>query len=247
MKKEQLKAILHLVVVALIVVGLIICAVQVFRGGNGRERRRKTDKNAWNDSYHDHREPTRDWPGLFSDLQETQLQAAMKNGIREGLTRESVEEGIETDKATGQQVNKLGMVHIATNEHYVVDRLTHSVPWLVPKAATLVDDIGRAFQDSLYRRGYNRHHRIIVTSVTRTKDDVKRLSQQNVNATENSCHCYGTTVDITYTRFDKPEEHVARDEKLRELLMICVYDLQRQKRCYVKYERKQACLHITVR
>ena len=67
MKKEQLKAIFHLTVVALIFVGLIICAVQVFRGGSGREKRRKTDKNAWNDSYHDHREPTRDWPGLFND------------------------------------------------------------------------------------------------------------------------------------------------------------------------------------
>jgi hypothetical protein len=25
------------------------------------------------------------------------------------------------------------------------------------------------------------------------------------------------------------------------------YDMQRQNRCYVKYEKKQTCLHITVR
>ena len=171
----------------------------------------------------------------------------MKNGVIEPITRENVEEGIEVSKSTGQEVNSLGLVRIGTNEHYVVDELTHSVPWLVPKAATLLDDIGRAFQDSLYRRGYNRHHRIIVTSVTRTRDDVKRLSRHNVNATENSCHCYGTTIDITYNRYDKPDERTASDDKLRSLLMQAVYDLKQKGRCYVKYERKQACLHITVR
>ena len=29
--------------------------------------------------------------------------------------------------------------------------------------------------------------------------------------------------------------------------MQTVYDLREAGRCYVKYERKQACLHITVR
>ena len=230
--REQVKALVHLIVVALVVIGLIVCGVRVFRSG-GKERSRKTDRQAWNDNYKDRRDPARNYAVAFSDLQETQLQAAIKNGISAGITRENVE--------------TMGMVHIGTNELYVVDELTHSVPWLVPKAAALLDDIGRAFQDSLYRRGYNRHHRIIVTSVTRTREDVKRLQGRNVNATENSCHCYGTTVDITYVRYDKPEEHAASDEKLRALLMQTVYDLREKGRCYVKYERKQSCLHITVR
>ena len=232
-RKEIIRAIGHLALAALIVVGMVVCAVQVFRNNGGKDHHPKKDKDAWNVSYSDRRDPARNYAATFSDLQETQLQAAMKNGIREAITRDNVD--------------GLGMVHIETNGHYVVDELTHSVPWLVPKAATLLDDIGKAFQDSLYRRGYNRHHRIIVTSVTRTRDDVRRLSRQNVNATENSCHCYGTTVDITYVRYDKPEERAASDEKLRALLMQTVYDLREQGRCYVKYERKQACLHITVR
>jgi hypothetical protein len=231
-RSEKAKAIVHLVIVALVLIGLVVCGVRVF-SGSGKERSRKHDRHAWNDSYKDHRERERNWPSVFGDLQETQLQAAIKNGVRGTVTRENVE--------------TLGMVQIGTNDLYKVDRLTHSVPWVVPKMATLLDDIGRAFQDSLYRRGYNRHHRIIVTSVTRTAEDVKRLSQQNVNATENSCHCYGTTIDITYVRYDKPEEHAASDEKLRSLLMQTVYDLREQKRCYVKFERKQSCLHITVR
>ena len=70
---------------------------------------------------------------------------------------------------------------------------------------------------------------------------------QYMNASKNSCHQYGTTVDITYVRFDKPEEHRANDPKLLQLLMQTVYDMHRSGRCYVKYERKQSCLHITVR
>ena len=231
-KREQAKALVHLAIVVLVLAGMVVCGVRVFRG-SGKEKGRKNDRQAWNDSYKDRRDPARNYAAAFADLQETQLQAAVKNGVRTTVTRENVE--------------GLGMVRIGTNEHYVVDELTHSVPWLVPTAATLLDDIGQAFQDSLYRRGYNRHHRIIVTSVTRTKEDVQRLSRQNVNATENSCHCYGTTIDITYVRYDKPEEHAASDEKLRALLMQTVYDLREKGRCYVKYERKQSCLHITVR
>jgi len=243
-RQMKLKAMVHLVIVVLVVIGLVLCAVRVFRGSGTTER--KSDKNAWNSSYTDRSEPRRNYAQLFNDLQDTQLNAAQRNGIREPITRENIEQGVETNK-DGKVVNQFGMVRIATNDLYVVDDLTHSVPWLVPKAAKLLDDIGQALQDSLYRRGYNRHHRFIITSVTRTRNDVQRLKRQNVNATENSCHCYGTTIDITYNRYDKPETHAANDDKMRQLLMQCVYDLQQQKRCYVKYERKQACLHITVR
>ena len=108
--------------------------------------------------------------------------------------------------------------------------------------------MGEAFQDSLYNRGYDRRHRFIVTSVYRTQNHIKRLRRSgNVNASENSCHQYGTTIDITYMRFEKPTEHIANDMKLQQLLYQTVYDMHKAGRCYVKYERKQACLHITVR
>jgi hypothetical protein len=108
--------------------------------------------------------------------------------------------------------------------------------------------MGEAFQDSLYNRGYDRRHRFIITSVYRTQDHIKRLRRSgNVNASQNSCHQYGTTIDITYVRFDKPEEHLANDMKLQQLLFQTVYDMHQAGRCYVKYERKQSCLHITVR
>lgn len=184
----------------------------------------------------DCRDPYRNYPRLFNDLNDTQLVAARANGTDRPLTVEELE------------VGKYGLRYIESNALYKVDPLTHSAPYLVPKAKELLDDLGEAFQDSLFNRGYDRRHRFIVTSVYRTQDHIKKLRRSgNVNASDNSCHQYGTTVDITYMRFDKPEEYFANDMKLQQLLFQTVYDMHRQGRCYVKYERKQACLHITVR
>lgn len=184
----------------------------------------------------DRRDPYRNYPRIFNDLNDLQLEAARTNGTPHPLTVAELEVGL------------YGMQHVESNKLYKVDPLTHSAPYLVPKAKSFLDDLGEAFQDSLYNRGYDRRHRFIVTSVYRTQDHIKRLRRSgNVNATKNSCHQYGTTIDITYVRFDKPAEYRANDPKLLQLLLQTVYDMREAGRCYVKYERKQSCLHITVR
>lgn len=184
----------------------------------------------------DRRDPYRNYPRIFNDLNDTQLVAAKANGTARTLTIDELEVGM------------YGLQYIETNKLYKVDPLTHSAPYLVPKAKDFLDELGEAFQDSLFNRGYDRRHRFIVTSVYRTQDHIKRLRRSgNVNASQNSCHQYGTTIDITYVRFDKPEEHIANDMKLQQLLYQTVYDMHQAKKCYVKYERKQSCLHITIR
>ena len=196
----------------------------------------KMEKPNRNPDLKDRRDPYRNYSKLFNDLNDIQLIAARANGTPHTLTLEELE------------VGKYGLKRIETNELYKVDPLTHSAPYLVPKAKDFLDELGEAFQDSLYNRGYDRRHRFIVTSVYRTENHIKRLRRSgNVNASKNSCHQYGTTVDITYVRFDKPEEYRANDPKLLQLLMQTVYDMHQAGRCYVKYERKQSCLHITIR
>ena len=196
----------------------------------------KMEKPNRNPDLKDRRDPYRNYPKLFNDLNDIQLIAARANGTPHTLTIEELE------------VGKYGLKRIETNELYKVDPLTHSAPYLVPKAKDFLDELGEAFQDSLYNRGYDRRHRFIVTSVYRTENHIKRLRRSgNVNASKNSCHQYGTTIDITYVRFDKPEEYRANDPKLLQLLMQTVYDMHQAGRCYVKYERKQSCLHITIR
>ncbi|MDE6348309.1 MAG: hypothetical protein K2L60_06610 [Bacteroides sp.] len=176
----------------------------------------------------------------FGDLNEAHLKAAQALGIRPLASQEEAE------------VMKGRLTHIASGERYAVDSLTHSIPYLVPGAACLLDSIGQNFLDSLEAKGLN-PNRIVVTSVLRTQDDVKRLRRRNVNASANSAHFYGTTFDVSWKRFRKVEDPDGRPlqdvsaDTLKLVLSEVLRDLKRDGKCYVKYELKQGCFHITAR
>ncbi len=176
----------------------------------------------------------------FNDLNDTHLAAAQEIGINPLASRD----GIPTAS------KKLYLVGgpMRYNEPFVVDELTHSSPFLVKEAYDLLHDIGKNFQDSLKRKNLPAYS-VIVSSVLRTDADVKSLSRRNVNASKRSVHCYGTTVDISYRRFEKHDDEGpdAREVDLKAVLAEVLRDLKNAGRCYVKYEIKQACFHITAR
>jgi len=174
----------------------------------------------------------------FNDLPELHILAATENGVGP----------LETRSDTLLYIDKLVKIPQEL-EIYRVDRLTHSMPFLVPKAATLLSDIGLAFRDSLISKKMPLY-KPIVTSIARTNDDVKGLSRRNRNASDNSVHRYATTFDIAWTRFDKvdPTDERTRDDgQLKAILGQVLHDLRERDRCYIKHERKQSCFHITVR
>jgi hypothetical protein len=174
----------------------------------------------------------------FRDTQAKQVRAAKAIGLKSPPQNRQ-----EAAKMRGQ------LSLIKSNDNYVVDSLTHSIPYLVPAAARELEQIGEGFAEILQRNGLP-HYRFYVTSVLRTKDDVKHLQKSgNVNATSQSCHCYGTTFDLAYFRFDKvsrTREYMHQDN-LKLVLGQVLLNEQRAGRIYVKYEYKQACFHITVR
>ena len=130
---------------------------------------------------------------------------------------------------------------------YYIDELKHSYPYLVPEAAALLHDIGAAFNDSLAARGGGAY-RMKVTSLLRTPATVSRLRRVNRNATAESTHTFGTTFDISYSRFICDSDTLGRTfEDLKNLLGEVLLDFKNQGRCYVKMERRQACFHITAR
>ena len=141
---------------------------------------------------------------------------------------------------------------IESGDLYQVDSLTHSIPFLVPKASALLDSIGANFLDSLESKGLN-PNQVIVTSVLRTQDDVKKLRRVNINASANSVHMFGTTFDISYKRFFKVEDpdgrpmQDVRADTLKLVLAEVLRDLKKKDMCYIKYELKQGCFHITAR
>ncbi len=140
---------------------------------------------------------------------------------------------------------KRPMVKIKTNKLYHVEPLTHSVPYLVPEAAALLETIGRNFHDSLAKRGITGHN-FRVTSVLRTAQSVKKLRRINRNATDSSTHKLGTTFDISYARFDHDGTSPRHsDEELKYILAEVLRDLRARNKCMVKFERKSPCFHIT--
>lgn len=171
----------------------------------------------------------------FNDINDVQLAAARTIGIRP----------IQNDGDIRQLSHEL--VHIKSCPEFYLDHLTHSYPYLVPAAAELLTDIGRAFNDSLAARGGG-NYRIKVTSVLRTPQTVKRLRRVNVNASSESTHSYGTTFDISYSKFAYDGGGIPRDfEDLKNLLACVLKSMRADGRCYVKFEAKQSCFHITAR
>lgn len=172
----------------------------------------------------------------FNDLNDIQLESAEKIGINPSETREEL-------------LRSKNLIDISSFENLKLDDLTHSSPVLVPEAALLLKDISKAFVIALQKDTLPIYYPII-TSVTRTIEDIQGLSQGNANASKNSTHRYGTTFDISWKRFYKADEKDPRtlsNEELKHLLAIILKDLHEQNRCYIKHERKQACFHITTR
>ena len=175
----------------------------------------------------------------FPDQQDVQIVAASKHGVAPVQNREEAEH------------SKGKLVYVGSNPFFYVDKLNNSIPYLVPRASVLLQDIGRAYFDSLQIKGIPLH-KIIVTSILRTKDDVSKLRTRNGNATENSCHLYGTTFDVCFNRYkqiqtEKQPRRQVQNDTLKWVFSEVLRDFREKNRCYIKYEVKQGCFHITVR
>ncbi len=139
------------------------------------------------------------------------------------------------------------LVKVTSCEDFYVEPLTHSSPYVIPEAAAMLHEIGKRFRDSLNARGGG-DYRIKVTSVLRTPASVRRLRRANRNAIDSSVHQLGTTIDVSYSKFMAYSPTPARSaEDLKNLLGEVLYAMREEGKCWVKYERKQPCYHITVR
>lgn len=177
----------------------------------------------------------------FDDVNDTQIVAAQEFGIEPLKTRDEIDSVLIASLST-----------VETSNLFFVEKLTHSVPYLTNNASDLLNTIAENFQDKLRNKGLAQYQ-IIVTSLLRTEDDVRRLQKVNRNAVRKSCHMYGTTFDIAYNCFQQVdsladfEGDVASHKVLVNTLGETLKELRDNERCFIKYERRQPCFHITAR
>ncbi len=198
---------------------LLSCAVWMGCGGREKEKPFRYFRN---------------YSRTFNDMNPKHLGAAKQWGV-EPLS------GPEAIRKAGRKLEE-----VEDCRWYEVDRLTHSHPYLVPRAHQLLKRIGAGFRDSLDKKGLPTC-RIVVTSVLRTGETVKDLRRGNINASANSAHLYGTTFDIAYARFKGASSEKTELDKLKSVLAEVLRDFRAGGQCYVRYEYKQGCFHITVR
>lgn len=170
---------------------------------------------------------------LFNDSNYVQLSAARHCGINPHTL---------TDPSLSDE-----LVPIASTDLYQVDTMYHAVPYLVPEAALLVHYITLRFRELMAEhypsmKGY----KCVLTSALRTEESERRLRRVNRNATDTSCHIYGTTFDLSAQRFEAPDGRDTVVEPCRQMLALALYEIRYEGLCYVKYERG-SCFHITLR
>lgn len=158
----------------------------------------------------------------FCDDNSTQLSAANSIGVM----------SMQTDADYNREIEAGNLVKISDTDDYFLSDVTY--PYVVPKAAVLLDSIGARYRRNIGSGG----QKLKVTSASRTEKYQRRLQRGNANATNNSCHTRGATLDISYKPLSEKEKH-ALGEALRTL--------RAEGMCYVKYEKRQPCFHFTAR
>ena len=171
---------------------------------------------------------------VFNDLNEAHLDTAKVVGLKKIPEKR---DNIDTKT----------LVKVENTDYLEIDDLRYSVPYLTPKAALELHRIAKAFHDSLTRKQFP-VYKLVCSSILRTEEDVARLRKSgNPNASDNSAHCYGTTFDITYTRYWREEEtdEFMQPYELTKVLAEVLRDEKNAGRILVKYEKKEHCFHIT--
>ncbi len=176
----------------------------------------------------------------FKDWNETQLKHARRNGLKRPYkTNAALLADLDSLRNNGK------LVEISDNKYYHVCRLTHSLPYLTPEAANLLQEIGMRFHAKLRAKDISRH-KFEISSMLRTEETQKELRHVNYQATDNeTSHYYGTTFDIAYDKYERFGIRY-QDKQLESLLTETLRELRSECRLLIVNEKRNKCYHITV-
>jgi uncharacterized protein YcbK (DUF882 family) len=161
-----------------------------------------------------------------------------QKGIEKCESREDIDNRIRAGK----------LFRVRSGRRYIIDRMTHSYPYLTKESRSLLNEIARRFKNKIEGQGL-KGSKFIVTSMTRTTQELKKFRRTNINVSDNSPHLNGNAFDVSYARFSFRKLFVTECDKwyLKEALAEVIWQLCEEKRCWATYERKQGCFHVVSR
>ena len=177
----------------------------------------------------------------LKDQNDLQLLHAQANGLKNVYISNA---SFEADSA--RLAKEQILIHLHDNPSYRVKEMTHSYPYTTPEMGDLLNDINFLFQEKMKDTKQDKYL-FRVTSGLRTNETQQDLTSRNSNASTQSAHLFGATLDVSYKEFynvtkDTIEANFYAAEALRETME----DLREQCRMVIVRERRQACYHFTV-
>ncbi len=140
------------------------------------------------------------------------------------------------------------LVKVSSGRLWSVGTLGYSYPCLTRDSRDLLEEIAVRFREKAVKAGLN-GSRFIVTSMTRTTEQLKKLRRNNGNASVNSPHMNGNAFDISYIRFKSRKLFITECDKrfLKEALAEVIVELRDEGKCWATFERNQNCFHVVAR
>ena len=154
---------------------------------------------------------------------------------------------LNSKKQITRYVNSGKLVKISDNEYYTIGEMRFSYPYLTQSAHLFLDELGRRFHLALENTSLQ-CTQFKLTSLLRTTSSVERMMKNNKNSIKNSSHLHGTTFDISYANFIHSDT-LSNSEisYLAGVLSRTLWELRKEKKCFVTYEVWQKCFHVVVR
>ena len=154
---------------------------------------------------------------------------------------------LNSKKQILRYVNSGKLVRISDNEYYTIGKMRFSYPYLTQNAHSFLDELGKRFHLALENTSLQ-CTQFKLTSLLRTTSSVERMMKNNKNSIKNSSHLHGTTFDISYANFVHAKT-LSNSEisYLAGVLSRTLWELRKERKCFVTYEVWQKCFHVVVR
>lgn len=175
----------------------------------------------------------------------------------------------EDDIPTLVELNRLAPIDNTTETKYYFFNVPDKHRYLVPFAASGLEELAARFQKNLKEREVYEHVKIAISSALRPANYQNNLRSRNANASIISSHSYGISFDIFYDDFyvylPEPIEGTAgaeaidavrrqlgflmgraRRRQFQAILADTILQLQSEGRLYAIWERNQRCYHVTI-